>query len=653
MRDNNVEDDTTLPDIVSKIKCAVDSLKDKLEADDAFATFEEAAKIKVERSGKKWECTALALVLQHIEAGCMQTAGEYLRTVYNIAPACLIHDGFLIDADKWPEDPDFLLQISQAVSLRVGFNVRYGRKLLEMDEEDTQWLQLVKQNTRLRPSTTPSDLPEVDALMVQAVNTPTHYTVAKVVYFFLPKKLVYTDTKSQWFLFEAPRWKDIKGNASFIVSLMDNEILPHFLRFQERILSGECIANIAPADFNNVFKILGCMNFKTKVISQLQSFYQVADPKAWLSALDSNTHILGLKDGVYDFHSRTFREGTPDDMLTMSTQHSMADVQNADPDGPIAQEILRAFYSMHTSKEMADYVLRRFATCVVGDRPIDAFDILTGSGSNGKTLTKAAMNSAFGDYFYEPSSGLLTQKRAAQGACSPEHAKLRGKRCTMPSEAENEETLQVGFLKNLMGGDKIQARDLYTACVEFKPQTNLFPSYNEIPAVNDSSNGLARRLRIVRFPFQFVDREPIGPQEKRMDTSLRDKFASPAYGAAMLRILLDTFLQHGHNLAVPLQVIEDSRCFMLENDHVREFMASNYETVDDYSSYVSLISIINNIKSDSVYKMLIPVNKASGIGQKIGNIGYVKRLLDGKVVFRNLREKESPAPMEVVGEESG
>ena len=107
----------------------------------------------------------------------------------------------------------------------------------------------------------------------------------------------------------------------------------------------------------------------------------------------------------------------------------------------------------------------------------------------------------------------------------------------------------------------------------------------------------------------------------------------------MLRLLINTFMRHGHHLTAPQQIVDDSRCFILENDHVREFMSSNYEAVDDYSSFVPLNAIIAAIKHDSVYKLLIPVNKASGIGQKIGNIGYEKRLLDGKVVFRNLKER--------------
>jgi hypothetical protein len=59
----------------------------------------------------------------------------------------------------------------------------------------------------------------------------------------------------------------------------------------------------------------------------------------------------------------------------------------------------------------------------------------------------------------------------------------------------------------------------------------------------------------------------------------------------------------------------------------------------DYSSFIPLNAIIAAIKNDSVYKLLIPVSKASGIGQKIGNIGYEKSILHGKVVFRNLKEK--------------
>ena len=244
-----MDDDAPLPEIVSKLKLAVDLVVDKLSADVAFKIFEEAASIKMEGSGKeykKWEITALSLVLQHSEAGCMQSAIEYLGTVHKILPASLIHDGLLIEADKWPEDPNFLEHVSQAVTSRVGFTVRFARKAMEMEEKHVNWLRLVKENTRFCRRGTPSELTYVEDLMVKAAKTPTHFTVAKVVHGIHPKKLVYTDTKSQWFLIEAPRWRDIGGNISFIVSMIDNEILPHFQRFQERISSGELYCQYRP-----------------------------------------------------------------------------------------------------------------------------------------------------------------------------------------------------------------------------------------------------------------------------------------------------------------------------------------------------------------------------------------------------------------------
>ena len=64
---------------------------------------------------------------------------------------------------------------------------------------------------------------------------------------------------------------------------------------------------------------------------------------------------------------------------------------------------------------------------------------------------------AFGDYCGKMSVTLITQKRAASNAYTPELVKNKGKRFITLQEPDDDEEIHVGAMKELTGGDKIQA----------------------------------------------------------------------------------------------------------------------------------------------------------------------------------------------------
>jgi len=119
---------------------------------------------------------------------------------------------------------------------------------------------------------------------------------------------------------------------------------------------------------------------------------------------------------------------------------------------------------LHESDEVFRYVMYFLATSVTGDRPKDTFHIWTGTGANGKLITKTPLEAAFGSgeigYYYEPDNGLFSQ-RSVSGTCfNSELAKLKGKRFCMTSECESGDKLRAGLIKKITGHDRIQARDL-------------------------------------------------------------------------------------------------------------------------------------------------------------------------------------------------
>jgi phage/plasmid-associated DNA primase len=181
--------------------------------------------------------------------------------------------------------------------------------------------------------------------------------------------------------------------------------------------------------------------------------------------------LLGFDDGVYDFNEKCFRAGTPEDMITLSVGHSMRDVQERDP--VICVEIMRVLGSMHES-DVRDYVIRKLATSVFGDRVNDHFYIWTGSGGNGKGLSKNLAAAAFGGYYYEPDQALFVTRSASISFLSSEMAQMKGKRLIITSEAEpSKDKLRVGLLKECSGHDLIQARNLYMSASTFRPMFNI------------------------------------------------------------------------------------------------------------------------------------------------------------------------------------
>ena len=149
----------------------------------------------------------------------------------------------------------------------------------------------------------------------------------------------------------------------------------------------------------------------------------------------------------------------------------------------------------------------------------------------------------------------------------------------MSSEGEPGDKLRVGLLKNVTGHDRIQARDLYKSASEFRFKANIDLCFNEIPGVDDSSGGIARRHVLVNFLFKFVD-ELFLANEKKLDDSLHTKFARKDYGARLLKHFIDLFAENGLDFQTPQCVKLASFDYIGENDVVGDFMTKHYRTPD-------------------------------------------------------------------------
>jgi phage/plasmid-associated DNA primase len=156
-------------------------------------------------------------------------------------------------------------------------------------------------------------------------------------------------------------------------------------------------------------------------------------------------------------------------------------------------------------------------------------------------------------------------------------AKAKGKRFVQAQEPEADDKLQIGTIKEYTGGDEITARQLYHDPVVYVPQFGLFLQCNTIPKLNKLDGGIKRRMVIIYFPFQFVDK-PHETHHRKINHDLKDKITkSSEWRDEFVLMLLDVY-KKTKELVKPKFISDHTDEYLAENDAVRSWIEENYTT---------------------------------------------------------------------------
>ena len=196
--------------------------------------------------------------------------------------------------------------------------------------------------------------------------------------------------------------------------------------------------------------------------------------------LDSRSHLIGFENGVYDLKMHIFRDGMPDDYISHSTKINYIEY---DPNLPEIQEINDFFSKIFVNDAVKNYVLD-IITCIIdGSITQERFYVFTGSGSNGKSRLLDFIQKALGDYYCILPIALLTQKRASSNSAQSELERTKGRRFAVMQEPSEQDKINIGFMKELSGNDRILCRALYKEPYEFKPQFKMILTCNELKLI--------------------------------------------------------------------------------------------------------------------------------------------------------------------------
>lgn len=292
--------------------------------------------------------------------------------------------------------------------------------------------------------------------------------------------------------------------------------------------------------------------------------------------------LFAFSDMVYDMEAKRVRPIQRSDYIATTCGYRYP--QQSDPE--VRAQIMAFLHSIWDSKEeprtdggLVNYWLDTVASCLNGNRTQQAFYIHTGSGGNGKGVLQTLIRSVFGAYFAPLSAAILTQPKAANGHTA-DIAELVGKRFVAVNEPEGDVKLNEGIIKEFTGGDPISASRKGKDPFVFTPQFGLFMYCNHMPSMKTLSGGGVRRIRVVDYPFKFVER-PVADFEKQADPLISKCIQSVEWRNELIMMLIDHYPRiHGKaidGIETPAAVVEACKSYIEDNNRVWSWWNETYQ----------------------------------------------------------------------------
>lgn len=418
---------------------------------------------------------------------------------------------------------------------------------------------------------------------IKKCGSGTEYDVACVIQKLYNHRFIYDSRNKLWYAFYNHRWH-LSDEGFALKRKLPTDVSDEFKKAISWYMTRSADPNLDQDEkerceefgkkLAKVLTNLKKASFQSSVMTEAAMLFNVEkiDEK-----FDSNTQLIGFENGVYDLDALEFRDGRPEDYITISTGINYIEY---DTTNPYNLAVIRFLAQVIPNENVREYVLRLFASFLHGNIREERFHVWTGSGSNGKSAIINFFQKCFGEYCCTLPIALLTQKRGSSSSASPELSRAKSKRFACLQEPGESERLNIGLMKEMTGGDKLYSRGLYREGTEWKPQFKMILTCNHLPVVPSDDGGTWRRIRVVRFESRFCESpDPTKPNEFPMDPELSAKFDE--WKEPFMSILIEYYKKiMANKVKEPDEVLECTREYQRRNDIIMDFLDNAVEKND-------------------------------------------------------------------------
>ena len=308
-------------------------------------------------------------------------------------------------------------------------------------------------------------------------------------------------------------------------------------------------------DTGAIAEIINIIKDRTTILSENDDF---------LDIFDTEYKKVILKNGMYDFENLEFGDYDKNVLATVKHPIYYDDAKTC----PNFDAFLDTCFDNDEVKKMQ--VLEMMSLCLIKKYIIQKGYVNYGIGSNGKTTYMGTLRNMLG---IQNTTSIPMQEFQKSQFVGYE---VRGKCANVSGDGGTEPITKTGFIKSVLGGDAIRCEQKFRDPFDFIPFITLIFTFNELPVVNDSSDGFARKIQPIHWSKKFylnnrnpeVDKIPHDSDErsgifnrlipiiKRLIDERRLKYENtPEETKAVWLSRSDSFFRY------------KSECIVLGNDH--------------------------------------------------------------------------------------
>ena len=420
----------------------------------------------------------------------------------------------------------------------------------------------------------------IDYFVEETFVSGAEHDFANVLFHMFKDKYICSSiVNKRWYIFKNHRWELDQGCTLRLAISKEMHTI-----YQEKI--EKCLAelqNYEPGDENHIkiqgkikrFLMLAVLlkktNDKNNIMREsMELFYD----KEFIKNMDANKYLMCFTNGVIDFKNKIFRPGYPQDYISKTTGIPYCPLEDI-KDKEMIENIKTFMFQLFPNEGLNKYMWDHLASCLIGVKKEHAFNIYRGSGSNGKSIVTDLMSQALGEYKGTVPVTLVTEKRNTIGGTSSEIIQLKGIRYAVMQEPSKDAIINEGVMKELTGGDPIQARALYCDSEIFEPQFSLVVCTNALFEIKSNDDGTWRRVKLVDFKSKFITEGEEHTDDTthifKKDKDLKQKL--PRWAPVFASMLVQRAFETEGEVLDCSDVVEASRKYRQNQDHLTGFIS--------------------------------------------------------------------------------
>jgi P4 family phage/plasmid primase-like protien len=213
-------------------------------------------------------------------------------------------------------------------------------------------------------------------------------------------------------------------------------------------------------------------------------------------------------------------------------------------------------------KDLEEFLLYFLGYSLTGDMREQCYLNFWGSlGANGKTTLLSLVRAVWGGYCTEAPDSIVLKLNGNDGRF--DRAALAGARLAVKGDIPEGEALNIHYIKDITGGEPLEAEKKYRDSFVFRPQCKIVLSSNYRLRLPEQGSAMERRVRLMPFLASFKDRP---------DRDMGAKLTAEA--PAVLAILIE-YARRWYRDGLPASdvITASSDEYILDEDAVRQFIA--------------------------------------------------------------------------------